>query len=298
MREDNVVGSSIVMKTVTLVVVASLAGCDRTPTNGPAGAKDSAPAASGAVEPKLAPIASSATATATANDQARPPAEVALRVRRESTDGPPVAFLVAPEVGFEARIREVKSPYVCRLVGEGTDGVVTCTPLAQQAVARIKASPEGIELSPLLGKPSVKPIPTGRAWFVRASEASERDLPDSGCAADAPARDVPIKFRMHHDMDEGSFFYLMLPSSRAGGVQGAELFRHQSQISCRSEGTEAARHVGCGGARIECDFRIDGASVAFECKGSWAASGRFLLPCGSRAKLTTAGVIGMTFGYY
>lgn len=284
------------MRSVVVAVAAVLAACNRTPASGPADSGDSAPATSAAAEPSVAPIAASATAAV--SDARQSPARVTLRVRRERGDGPAVAFLVAPELGFEARIREVRPPYVCRLAGAGNEGVVTCTPSAHQVVARVKAGPEGIEVAPLLGKPVVTPLSAGSSWVVGASEVSERDLPELACAADAPSRDVPITFRMHHDMDRGSFFHLMLPSSRAGGIRGVELFRHPARISCRSEGTEEVRHVGCSGAKIECDFRIEGASVAFECKGPPAASGRFLLPCGSRGTLATAGLIGMTFGYY
>lgn len=279
-----------------MAVAAVVAACNRTPTSGPAEPEDSAPATDRAVVPSAAPVAPSAALAASA---AQPlPARMTLSVRRERADGPAVVFLVAPELGFEARIRELRSPYVCQLAGAGNEGAVTCTPLAHQVVAKVRASPQGIEVTPLLGKPVVTPISAGRSWVVRASEASERDLPGSACAADAPSRDVRLEFRMHHDMDKGSFFHLMLPSSRPGGAQGVELFRHPAQISCRSEGTEEARHVACSGAKLECDFRVEGASVAFECKGATAASGRFLLPCGARARLSTAGLIGMTYSYH
>jgi hypothetical protein len=143
------------------------------------------------------------------------------------------------------------------------------------------------------GTPRSIPIALDRSWIVTASEASERDLPDGVCPADAPVvRNAAVQFNIHNNFGVDNIMQIVMPRERPRGILTLQLWRHPgSDLRCHSDGTPERRNLHCEGEQDKCAVAIEGASVVYDCGGPPAYEGRLLLPCGVRGKLTTSGLM-------
>ncbi|MBK9001377.1 MAG: hypothetical protein IPM35_37125 [Myxococcales bacterium] len=247
------------------------------------------PAATASQAP--APTAAPTAAPSAAPESAGRPVALELEVRAEGPAQRPTVFVVAKSLGIEERVTEVPNPFVCRLAPSERGGSVTCTPDTRKVELAVVKQAGALELSRPGGPAKRVEIPPGVEVVIGRSEKSSRDVPGGQCPPGGQSRTLDAPFLNQFDAAVGSKLSILVPNAERTRVQQIQLFRNPAAARCRSEGTDRQRQLRCEGVDTQCDVRVDGASIAFECTGASAASGRVLLPCGSDGRLPTSGLI-------
>ncbi|MBI5533047.1 MAG: hypothetical protein HY898_10045 [Deltaproteobacteria bacterium] len=251
--------------------------------------------------PSEAGVASAPAVASAAPSASAAPDEISLRlVARRDAEGKKVAaWLVAPEIGLDLRVAELKLPLVCRMDATPEGGEVTCTPDARIKKAVIQSEDAGHLLVTSGGSKRSIALPPGRSWKLAPAEISARDIPELACTPGAAERVEELKFWGHNHMIDGNYLRMMIPLEKRGEVQVIELFSEKGPNTlCRSEGTTEQRTVRCDRAKASCKVGVDGESIVFECDGSRPHKGRVLLPCGAKGKLVTEGIFEQTVTYW
>jgi hypothetical protein len=271
------------------VVLTAVLACSRPSDHSPAPAPSSAPSYAPDSPRASASVASAPSASA----PTLPLIAVRLEARRNPKKPNALAWLVAPEIGFEERVEDVSIPSVCRLSPTPVGGAVTCSPDSQRVRAVVRRREGELVVERPSGTLRSVPIALDRSWTVTASEASERDLPDHACPADAPVvRNAEVQFNIHNNFSVDNIMQIVMPRERPRGILSLQLWRHTgSHLRCHSDGTPERRDLHCEGEQDKCVVTIEGASVVYTCTGPPAYEGRLLLPCGVRGKLTTSGLM-------
>ncbi|MCL4753237.1 MAG: hypothetical protein KJ015_23965, partial [Myxococcales bacterium] len=281
--------AALLVVLVVLGVVVYRFGADGSspPASAPTGGAATAAAFSAAASQPPAPSA----APSAVPDSAARSIELGLEIRAEGPAQRPTVFVVSKALGIEERVTEVPNPFVCRLAPSEGGGSVTCTPDTRKVELAIVKQAGALELSRPGGPAKRAEIPPGVEVVIGRSERSSRDLPGGQCPPGGQSRTLEAPFLNQFDAAAGSKLSILIPNAERTRVQQVQLFRNPSAARCRSEGTDRQRHLRCEGVNTECDVRVDGASVAFECTGAIVAAGRVLLPCGAEGRLPTSGLI-------